>query len=67
MAIFIVLLGFGANEHTSTAHVYCVHLNVAEIEKLQFLLISEQLADWLFFEKPHTESDRINPADGIEL
>jgi len=35
MGIFIVLLEFGAITHTSTAHVYRVHLKVAGIEELQ--------------------------------
>ena len=66
MGIFIVLLEFGAITHTSTAHVDRVHLKVAGVEELQLLLgfgTTCRLA--LYEKKPHTESDRINPVDGV--
>ena len=68
MGIFIVLLGFGAIAHTSTAHVYCIHLKVAGFEELQLLLDFGTTCRLACYEKkPHTEAERINPADGPEL
>ena len=66
MRISVVLLEFGAITHTSTAHIYRVHLKVARIEELQPLLDFGPTCQLAFYEKkPHTESDLIDSVDSL--
>src|SRR6266852_9159699 len=67
MRISVVLLEFGAITHTSTAHIYRVHLKAARIEELQLLLDFGTTCRLAFYEKkPHAESDLVNPADSLK-